>query len=198
MRRLSAIPFQRGLQFLLPWPQSAINGELRLAFVGRLHPASKGQDILLEALAGSQWRLRNWRLTLYGEGPVREGLARMASRLGLQNWVVLAGYETCVKRIGPENHVLVMPSRAEGLPLAIIEAMLCARPVVATDVAGHAEVVKDGVTGFLADAPTASSVAKALEMLWARREDLEAMGKAAAVSIRELVPPNPVRLFTES
>lgn len=56
-----------------------------------------------------------------------------------------------------------MPSRFEGLPLAMVEAMLCARPVVATDVAGHAEIIEDGVTGFLADAPTAGSMAAALE-----------------------------------
>ena len=65
--------------------------------------------------------------------------------------------------------MLVMPSRFEGLPLAIVEAMLCARPVVATDVAGHAEVVEDGVTGFLADAPTVGAIAAALERCWVRR-----------------------------
>jgi glycosyltransferase involved in cell wall biosynthesis len=88
-----------------------------------------------------------------------------------------------------------MPSRYEGLPLAIVEAMLCGRPVVATDVAGHSEIVEDGVTGFLADAPTVDSVAKALERLWARRSDAEQIGAAAAQRIRQLVPPDPARIF---
>jgi glycosyltransferase involved in cell wall biosynthesis len=90
-----------------------------------------------------------------------------------------------------------MPSRFEGLPLAMVEAMLCARPVVATDVAGHAEVIEDGVTGFLADASTAGAVAAALERFWARRREAEEIGKAGAKRIRRLLPSDPVRLFSE-
>jgi Glycosyl transferases group 1 len=56
-----------------------------------------------------------------------------------------------------------MPSRYEGLPIVIVEAMLCERTVVATNVAGHSEVIEDGISGFLAHAPTVASVAKALE-----------------------------------
>ncbi len=54
-----------------------------------------------------------------------------------------------VPDIWAANHLLVMPSRFEELPLAMVEAMLCARPVVATDVAGHKEIIEEGVTGFL-------------------------------------------------
>jgi len=81
------------------------------------------------------------------------------------------------------DHVLVMASRVEVLSLAIVEAMLCARPVFATDVAGHAEIIKDGITGFLVDAPTAPSVAKALERLWVARGDLEARARSASVVV---------------
>ena len=110
--------------------------------------------------------------------------------------MVFAGHRP-VEEIWTSNHVLVMPSRAEGLPLAIVEAMLCARPVLTTDVAGNSEIVEDGVTGFLADAPTVRSVGNALERLWANRANIEAMGKAGAKKIRELVPPDPVRQFTD-
>jgi glycosyltransferase involved in cell wall biosynthesis len=79
----------------------------------------------------------------------------------------------------------------------MVEAMTCARPIVATDVAGHSEIIEDGVTGFLADAPTASSIGKALERLWDRRMCLEAIGKAAAERIRQKVPADPVRVFSE-
>jgi glycosyltransferase involved in cell wall biosynthesis len=92
---------------------------------------------------------------------------------------------------------LITPSRFEGLPLAMIEAMLCGRPVIATDVAGHSEVIEDGVTGFLADAPTVGSMVNALERFWARRDDVRSIGAAAARKIRQLVPPDPVRIFAE-
>jgi glycosyltransferase involved in cell wall biosynthesis len=79
----------------------------------------------------------------------------------------------------------------------MVEAMLCARPVLATDIAGHREIIEDGVTGFLADAPTAASISAALERFWERREDAEAIGKAGALRIRQTVPPDPIRVFSE-
>jgi glycosyltransferase involved in cell wall biosynthesis len=180
-----------------PWPSLARNSELRFACVGRLHPLSKGQDILFEALAAPVWKNRSWRLYLYGEGPMQQGLERLAQSLGLSDRVVFAGFVEPVEEIWAANHVLVMPSRSEGLPLTMVEAMLCARPVVAADVGGHAEIVKDGVTGFLADAPTVGSVATALERFWARRVEAEELGKAGAQRIRQLMPRDPVRIFSE-
>jgi len=180
----------------LAWPVLNQATELRLACVARLHPPSKGQDILLEALADPAWANRSWRLTFYGEGPMRNSVERMVQNLGLESRVRFAGYVPSVENVWAENHVLVMPSRYEGLPLAMVEAMICARPVVATDVAGHSEIIDDGVTGFLADAPTASSVRRALDRLWARRLDLEAMGEASARSIRRQIPADPVRVFS--
>ena len=59
------------------WPSPAANGDLRFACVARLHSPSKGQDILFEALATPLWRTRSWSLTLYGDGPCKEGLTRL-------------------------------------------------------------------------------------------------------------------------
>jgi glycosyltransferase involved in cell wall biosynthesis len=143
------------------------------------------------------WRDRQWSLTFYGEGPQKEGLARLAHRLGLESRVTFAGFLSPVEKIWAENHVLAMPSRAEGLPLTIVEAMLCGRPVLATDVAGHAEIIEDGITGFLADAPTPSSLIETLEILWARRMELRLIGMRAAQSIRKQVPSDPAKVFAE-
>ena len=178
------------------WPRLDCAKEFRFASVGRVHPPSKGQDILFEALAAPQWRERPWRLSIYGEGPMREVLERLARRLGIGERVVFAGFAT-VEDIWASNHVLVMPSRFEGLPLAMVEAMLCGRPVIATDVAGHREIVQDGVTGFLAAAPTTTSFMVALERFWESRAEAEAMGRAGAHRIRELLPPDPVRAFSD-
>src|SRR5205807_2393772 len=156
-----------------------------------------GQDILFEALAQSEGNCRNWRVSIYGEGPARSSLEWLVRRLRLSERVNFAGFVE-PEKIWAENHVLVMPSRQEGLPLAIVEAMLCSRPIVATDVAGHAEIVEDGVTGFLAKAPTPRAMAAALERFWTRRTEAEEIGKAAHRRIQHLVPPDPVRLFAEN
>ena len=127
---------------------------------------------------------------------MRQLIERLARRLGIADRVVFAGF-VAVEDIWAANHALVMPSRYEGLPLAMVEAMLCGRPVIATDVAGHREVVEDGVTGFLADAPTTPSFAAALERFWERRGEAEAIGRAGARRIRELVPSDPIRVFSD-
>jgi glycosyltransferase involved in cell wall biosynthesis len=178
------------------WPVDSPLDKLLLACVGRLDPAAKGQDILLEALAGEVWRDRAWHLALYGDGSKRDSLQRLTARLGLSDRVTFAGYST-VEKIWSTNHVLVMASRHEGLPLAMVEAMLCGRPVLATDVAGHSEIILDGVTGFLMGAPTVTNVKEGLEKLWASREALGQMGRAGAKRIREIAPADPIRLFSE-
>jgi glycosyltransferase involved in cell wall biosynthesis len=189
-------PFNVSYDVSPSWPPSGTDAEVRFACVGRLHPPAKGQDILFEALAQSQWKCRNWRLSIYGEGPTRLSLEWLARQLGLSERVTFVGFAK-PEKIWAENHVLVMPSRFEGLPLAMVEAMLCSRPIVATDIAGHAEIVEDGVTGFLADAPTPRALARALERFWARRTEAEEIGKAGHRRIQQLVPPDPARVFAE-
>lgn len=180
----------------LPWPALGTDGAWHFASVGRLYPSAKGQDLLLEALAQPAWQRRPWRLSFYGDGEMRQGLKWLTRKLGIASRVTFAGF-TAVADIWAANHLLVMPSRFEGLPLSMVEAMLCARPVVATDIAGHREVIQDGVTGFLADAPSTGCLAAALERFWQHRGHAEEMGKAGARRIRELMPPNAGQVFAE-
>lgn len=180
----------------LAWPAVANTGEIRMACVGRLSPETKGQDILLQILASRTWADRNWRLTLCGTGSNRDLLERLVRRLKLNDRVSFAGH-VAVENIWSDHHLLVMPSRYEGMPLAIVEAMFSGRPVVATNVGGVAEIVKDGVTGFLAEAAVAECFEGALERMWARRDSLCEMGTLAAASIREFLPDDPVGIFAK-
>ncbi len=190
-------PFNVDYKVAPAWPALGKPELVRLACVGRLHPGSKGQDILFQVLALPTWLERSWLLTLYGEGPMRQGLERLARFLGIADRVVFASHVSDLQKIWDTNHALIMPSRFEGLPLSMVEAMLCARPVVATNVAGHAEIIEDGITGFLADAPNVNSLNLALQRFWAQRDRAEEMGKAGARRIRELVPEDPAMVFTQ-
>lgn len=180
-----------------PWPAVGPADELRMAAVGRLTPALKGQDLLIEALSGPRWSERRWQLEIFGNGPSRETLGLQVRRLGLDGKVKFCGHTNGIEDIWARNHLLVQPSRAEGLPLTIVEAMMCGRPVMATDVAGHVEVIDDDETGFIAQAPTARLVSAALERVWQKRDELEAMGQKAAERIRRIMPADAAAIFAE-
>ena len=170
------------------WP--ARSEGLDLASVGRLYPPEKGQDVLLRVLARERWRGRPLTVTFYGSGPNREALEQMAAHLGLTS-VRFAGFTDDVEGIWQRHHGVVIPSRCEGLPLVLVEAMLCGRVAIATDVAGHGEVIDDEKTGFLASAAAEDPLDEALERAWRRKDDWPQIGAAAATHIRTLVPEDP-------
>lgn len=179
----------------LAWP----GGEdecLRLACVARLNLLDKGQDILLRVLAREKWKRRSLHVSFFGRGVNAEGVADMAVRLGVTN-VSFKGQTDDVPGIWKSHHALVLPSRAEGLPLSLVEAMMCGRPGIVTKAGGSAEVIEDRVTGFLAD-PAEGSIDAALEEAWARRHELRGMGALAACKIRELVSPDPAKDFADT
>src|SRR4029450_7098540 len=89
------------------------------------------------------------------------------------------GHVEDIRALWAENHLLVLPSRAEGTPLALVEAMLCGRPAVVTDVGGNAEWIAEPETGFVAEAPTAKSFGAALERAWQARDHWQKLGMQA-------------------
>ncbi|HEY6138529.1 MAG TPA: glycosyltransferase family 4 protein [Thermoanaerobaculia bacterium] len=184
--------------FLVPWearhdwPDDARGW--RLACVGRLHPKEKGQDLLLRVLARPRWRERPLFVTFYGDGLQRGSLERMAQRLGLAN-AAFAGFVRDVPAIWSAHHALVLPSRCEGMPIALVEAMLSGRVAIVTNAGGNAELVHDGVTGYLAAAPTEDALDEAMERAWSERHRWREVGAAAAARIRTLVPREPERCF---
>jgi glycosyltransferase involved in cell wall biosynthesis len=182
-------PFNVRYDACPPWPASP-DGELALACVGRVDVISKGQDLLLQVLGLPHWRQRKVRLSVFGEGPNERGLRRMAERLGLKN-VTFRGQLNDVEAIWAEHHALVLPSRFEGMPLVVMEAMLCGRPCIATDVGGNRELIRDGVNGFLAKAPTVELLDEAMNRAWENRSRLRAMGDISARDVRQWVSADP-------
>jgi glycosyltransferase involved in cell wall biosynthesis len=184
--------------FLVPyeprtdWPDD--DGRLRLACVGRLFPSEKGQDLLLRVLARDRWRKRPLAVTFFGDGPNRDAIETMAAHLGLTS-VRFAGFAGDVAAIWNDHHALVLPSRCEGLPLVVVEAMLSGRVPIVTNVAGNTEVVTDGETGFVAATATEDALDDAMERAWQRRDEWRAIGARAAERIRTLVPADPTGVF---
>lgn len=177
----------------LEWPEMPQGP--RFACVARLHVDAKGQDLLLLALAQRSWRAEPWSLSLYGVGKDDEALRAQAARLGLESKVRFAGQTSDIRAVFGTHHVLVLPSRAEGTPLAMVEAMLLGRPCLVTDVGGCAEWVTDGVSGWLASRhpspPTVESVGAALDRAWAVRGRWKSLGEEARRTALRLHDPDP-------
>ena len=138
----------------------------RLLFVGRL-AAVKGLPMLLEAVAQLKKRRPDIILTVAGDGPDRQRLTTQAEDLGLSQNVNFLGYQSQqqVRELLGQTDVFVMASFAEGVPVVLMEAMAASVPVVATRVAGVAELVEEGVSGYLVPPSDAPSIANAVERL---------------------------------
>ncbi|HKO19911.1 MAG TPA: glycosyltransferase family 4 protein [Acidobacteriaceae bacterium] len=179
-------------EHVLPWPDEA--GPLKLASVARLEIAAKGQDLLLQTLARREWRNRPVEVSFFGSGPDELALRRLAALLQVQN-AFFRGNVSDVQAIWREHHLLVLPSRYEGLPLVLVEAMWCGRPSVVTNVGGNAELCVESQTGFVAPDPSLSSISAALERAWEKRSAWKEMGQAARDFIQSQMPQNPVSVF---
>lgn len=118
-------------------------GRKTALFVGRLD-VQKGVDWLLETAGLWMQRLPEWDLLLVGEGPLRPRLQRLATRHGIAQRVHFAGFRGDVPEILAATDLLVLPSRWEGMPNAVLEAMASGLPVVSTRAEGVAELLGPG------------------------------------------------------
>lgn len=136
----------------------------------------KGLDVLLRAVAP----IAGARVVLVGDGPERGALEALAAQLGLAGRLTITGWREDARTHLPSFDVVAMPSRREGLPLVLLEALTAGRAVVATDVGSVTDVVVDGRTGLLVPVDDVAALTGALQALAADpalRERLGAAGR---------------------
>lgn len=190
-------PFQVPLEASPAWPAS--DKTWKLACVARLHFQSKAQDLLLRVMRQPKWRSRPLEITLFGaDGGSQRQAQELIALHGQQKQILLGGFATDIEQLWREHHALVLPSRFEGNALAMIEAMLCGRMPIVTDVGRVAELVDDGRSGFVAAAATVRLIDDALERAWQRRHEWQAMGALAAADIRHRHSLQPSEDFAEA
>jgi glycosyltransferase involved in cell wall biosynthesis len=148
-----------------------------LLAICRLVP-QKGVDVAIRALALVREAHPDAHLVVLGEGPLRAELASLAAELDLADAVSLPGRVGDVAWWLRRAAVLVHPARWEGFGLALLEAMLSARPVVASAVSSIPEIVVEGETGRLVPVDDASALAAALGDLLEHPARAAAMGQA--------------------
>jgi len=186
-------PVRNTLQDPLPWPRS--DDAVRFANVARFEVIHKCQDHLLEAFAQPLWKNRNWSLTLFGSGPDETHIKALREMYGLHDRVTLGGYVRDFRQIWKNNHIHVLPSRAEGQSLALLESTLCGRPAIVTPAGGHADYILDGQHGFVSPSSRSEFLSATLDRAWEARREWANMGLAAHNRAKEHIAGDPSQSF---
>lgn len=181
-------PIRADLPGPLPWPALE---KPTFACVARLNPIQKGQDLLLEVLSDPAWKQRDWHLNLVGRGLADVHLLELVGFYGLAGRVTLPGFQHDMKTVWETNHMLVLPSREESMPIAIMEAMHCSRPCVVTDVGDNARMITDGVNGFVAEGDRPRALHAALDRSWSQRDEWALLGSRAHATFSTQRDPQP-------
>lgn len=140
--------------------------------------ANKDQKTLISAAAKLESMIPKLKVLLAGNGPLDSELREQIKSLDLENTVKLLGYRTDLEKVVPAVDVVVSCSHREGLPLNIIEAMLCKKPVVASANRGHNELVENGISGYIVSAGDADAFAQKLLSVYGDHQLAAKMGEA--------------------
>jgi glycosyltransferase involved in cell wall biosynthesis len=168
--RVSVIPNGVDHEFFHPAAKSTKTaGPFRIVFTGRFQ-GQKNIPLLLEQCAAlGEHSSAPFELHLVGDGPLRTQLQEQADRLGLTERIVWHGWtpREQLRAIYQQSHCFVNPSFYEGMPNAVLEAMACALPVVATNIPGNDALVLSGETGYLFDLDQPDALLGGLKTLMA-------------------------------
>ena len=177
---LTAAASRQSLRTLLDLPA----GAPLLGTVANLHPR-KGLEVLVAAVHRLRAQWPDVHAVVIGrDDGMGSELRSLAGRLGLDGAVHFLGPRLDAAALMASFDVFVLPSRVEGLPVALLEAMALRRPVVVTPVGGVPEVVRDGREGLHAPVGDPDAVARAVDRLLRAPEEAAALGAAAAARVR--------------
>jgi glycosyltransferase involved in cell wall biosynthesis len=160
----------------LPHPVFGVVGHLR-----RL----KGVDVFLQAARLVVAEMPEAMGIIVGSGEDEADLRILSTRLGVDASVDFLGYRSDARRLMRALDVFVVPSRHEGLPVALLEAMTLGRPVVATAVGGVPEVVRDGVNGLLVPPEDPAALAEGIVRLLRDHELASRLAARAVETVEE-------------
>ncbi len=180
----------------------SLEKEKWIVFVGNMHSDVKGHPWLVEAAEVVAREFPNTRFVLVGDGALRKEFEAKVAEKGLSRHFFFLGHRDDVPRILGCCDLAVLPSKAEGLPNAVLEYLAVGLPTVASRVGGNAEIIKDGKTGLLVPARDSSALAEAILRLLRDPELAAGLGKngceyvASEFSYRRMLE-NTDRLYTE-
>ena len=169
--------------------RSAVRAELGIAddapvaiVVAKLMQ-QKGHSVLLDALPAVLARVPRLQVVLVGDGELRPELEAQANRMGLGSAVHFIGNRSDIPVLLGASDLFVLPSRWEGLPMALLEAMAAGLPLVASSVSGTREVVEHGTSGLLVPPEDGAALADAMLAVLSDPRATATMGRAARARV---------------
>lgn len=170
------------------------DGRHRILAMGRLARV-KGFDLLIRAFAPVADRFPDWTLEILGEGPERASLQRLIEESRLRDRVILRGWMADPTPCLRQGDFFVLPSRYEGFPNALLEAMACGLPAVSFDIeSGPREIIRHEIDGLLIPAEDVEALASALQRLMS---DAELRQRLAAQAAKVTERFSPKRFFQQ-
>lgn len=159
--------------------------ECLIVSIGRLS-TQKGFDVLLQAFAKIADRFPEWNVVILGAGDERDNLLRLCSKLGLMGRVKFAGQVRAVEEWMSRAGLVVQPSRFEGFPNVVLEAMAMGAAVISADcLSGPSDLIDDGVNGRLVPVDDVEALATTMARMMSEPDTRARLG-LAAMKVREL------------
>ena len=149
-----------------------------LGYIGRLS-REKGIHYLLDAVEILAKRNIPIKTVIIGDGPAKKDLELMVRQKGLEDKVFFAGFQTDVRKWIPAMDVFVLPSLTEGTPMALLEAMACGIPIVASAVGGVPQIIDSGKEGILVPPGKPEDIAAGIMELYSSNSLRENFAQAA-------------------
>ena len=146
---------------------------------------NKDQTTLIRAVSEVKEKIPNLKVLLAGNGPMEQELKALVSSLGAEDNIHFLGYRTDLEKVAPAVDAVISCSRREGMPLNIIEAMLCGKPVIAAANRGSRELIQDGQNGRLFTAGDTAALGQYILELCHRPELCRTMGQAGMAKAEE-------------
>ncbi|MDO8574872.1 MAG: glycosyltransferase family 4 protein [bacterium] len=161
-----------------------IHNSILIGTIANLYK-NKGLDFLIIAAAIIKKSQPNWQFAVIGDGPERFGLEKLIKNHGLENHVFLTGHISDARKYLKAFDLFVLPSVKEGQPWVILEAMAAETPIVATNIAGIPEMIKNGVSGLLVEPADSDVLAAAIEKVLIHPSLAHEMAQNAFTAVKE-------------
>lgn len=145
----------------------------------------KGFEYLIESIAEIIETLPQSKILIVGDGPLRAEMEALGERLKIGKNIIFTGFRSDIKEILSAVDLLVIPSLLEGFPVVTLEAMAMAKPIIATNIDGITEQIRDGIDGILVLPNNPSALAKAAIRVFSDKKLARTMGLSAREKVEQ-------------